>query len=150
MSKAFTREENEAVDVAPPPRPPLRRGETRYVTPEGYRALQQELERLSAMGAVRKPRAQALAATLRDLTVVAPDASRAGRAFFGAWVTLEDEDGQCAEYRIVGPDEVDAKARLVSVDSPIGRALLGKEEGDEVVAVRPRGRATFTVKGVRY
>jgi transcription elongation factor GreB len=127
MSKAFTNEENESADVAPPPRPRLRPGEKRYVTPEGYRALQQELERLAAAGAAREPRAQVLAAVLADLTVVAPDPAQAGRAFFGAWVSLEDEDGGTAEYRIVGLDEVDSKAHLVRahlMNPPVARPGL--------------------------
>ncbi len=150
MSKAFTSEETEVVDVALPPRPRLLPGEKRYVTQQGYEALQRELERLSAAGAVREPRAQALAATLADLTVVLPDASQAGRAYFGAWVTLEDEEGAETTYRLVGPDETDAKAGLVSVESPLGRALLGKSEGDEISVERPRGRADYTLLRVRY
>ena len=94
--------------------------------------------------------AAALAATLAELTVVAPDPAQAGRAFFGAWVTLEDEDGGRARYRIVGPDEADAKAGLISVDAPLARALLGKSAGDEAVVERPRGATGYTVISVEY
>ena len=69
---------------------------------------------------------------------------------FGAWVTVEDEDGEHATYRIVGPDETDADQGLISMDSPMGRALLGKEEDDEVEVKRPRGDATFVIKNIRY
>lgn len=69
---------------------------------------------------------------------------------FGAWVTVEDDDGNEATYRIVGPDEFDATTGLISVDSPMGRALLGKEVGDEVEVKRPRGDAFFTIMKIRY
>ena len=87
---------------------------------------------------------------LDDLQVVAPAASQEGRVFFGAFVSLESEAGEVVEYRIVGPDESDADAGWISIDSPMARALLRKEEGDEVVVARPAGRATFTVLGIRY
>lgn len=73
-----------------------------------------------------------------------------GKVGFGAWVVIEDEDGAQASYRIVGPDEFDPDAGLISMDSPIGRALLGKEEGDEVEVRRPKGDATFVVHAVVY
>ena len=72
------------------------------------------------------------------------------RIFFGARVTLEDEDGEQYRYRLVGRDEVDAGRGLVSVDSPIGRALLGKREGDEVTVQRPAGTAVYEVVGISY
>jgi transcription elongation factor GreB len=68
-----------------------------------------------------------------------------GRAAFGAWVTVEDEDGQESSWRLVGPDETDADRGLISIDAPMGRALLGKREGDEVEVARPKGVAVFTV-----
>lgn len=69
---------------------------------------------------------------------------------FGAWVTVEDEDGTEATYRIVGPDEFDPDNGMISVDSPVGRALLGKEEGDDVEIRRPRGDTIFCVLAIRY
>jgi transcription elongation factor GreB len=62
---------------------------------------------------------------------------------FGAWVTLEDEDGATVHYQLVGADEFDVSLGKISVASPVGKALLGKEEGDDVVVERPRGRAVF-------
>ena len=91
-----------------------------------------------------------LARRLDALTVVAPTDRDDGKVYFGAWVLLEDEDEVEVEYRLVGPDEADAKERRVSIDSPMGRALLGRTEGDEVTVVRPRGPAAFTIVGVRY
>ena len=73
-----------------------------------------------------------------------------GRVACGAWVTLEDDDGAEQVYRLVGPDEFDAKQGLISVDSPVARAVLGKREGDEVTVARPKGPATFTITDVRY
>lgn len=168
MSKAFTNEDSAAVErvVRVPPR--LSPGEQRYVTPEGRRALQQELalavaerERLSqsaepaatlgskeAQLAELEQKAQSLAATLRTLTVLPPDPAQQGRAHFGAWVTLEDDEGETRRYRLVGPAEADVKAGLISVDSPLARALLGKSPGDEVVVERPRGKTSLTLVDV--
>ncbi|MBA3549706.1 MAG: transcription elongation factor GreB [Nannocystis sp.] len=69
---------------------------------------------------------------------------------FGAWVTLEDEDGRAVYYQLVGADEFDVSRGKISVASPVGKALLGKEEGDDVVVERPRGRATFNIMAISY
>ena len=69
---------------------------------------------------------------------------------FGAWVTLEDEDGATVYYQLVGADEFDVSLGKISVASPVGKALLGKEEGDDVVVERPRGRASFTIMAISY
>ncbi len=87
---------------------------------------------------------------LDAVKVVAPAAREDGRAYFGAWVTVEDEEGTLAEYRLVGPDEADAKTGQVSIDCPIGRALLGRAEGDEVKVARPKGQVVLTIAAVRY
>jgi transcription elongation factor GreB len=165
MSKAFTKEDSGGDEGLLPARPRSASGEKRYITPEGYRALQEEL--LATQGPdpeaagltpletgvrrkERERRAAWLAAVLEDVRVVEPDASQAGRVFFGAWVELEDEDGNPARYRIVGPDEADVKAGRLSVESPLARALLGKEVGDSVVVERPRGAVEYTVTRVDY
>ncbi len=70
--------------------------------------------------------------------------------FFGAWVRLEDEEGNISEYRIVGPDEFDPAKNLISMDSPMARALMKKSEGDEAVVRRPKGDAVFTIVKVQY
>jgi transcription elongation factor GreB len=72
------------------------------------------------------------------------------RIFFGAWVRLEDSEGEEAMYRIVGPDESDAARGFISMDSPVGKALLGRREGDEVVVRRPAGTVRWQVCEVRY
>ena len=85
------------------------------------------------------------------LTVVDPKPHPAGRAYFGAWVTIEDEDGDDADVPPRRPRRVRRRARgLVSVDAPLGRALLGKGEGDTVVFSRPAGAAELTVVAVRW
>ena len=51
---------------------------------------------------------------------------------FGAWVTLEDEDGATVHYQLVGAEEFDVSVGKISVASPVGKALLGKEEGESL------------------
>ena len=70
--------------------------------------------------------------------------------YFGAWVRLESETGEMAEYRIVGPDESDINKGLLSIDSPLARALLKKAVDDEVTVALPRGQTVYTVLEVRY
>ena len=90
-----------------------------------------------------------LSKRLDSLTVVEPRLD-ADRVLFGAWVTIEDEDGSESTWRIVGPDEFDVKAGTISVDSPVAKALLGKREGDEVTVQRPRGAADVVVARISY
>lgn len=87
---------------------------------------------------------------LEHLKVVDRPPDDSGRIYFGAWVRLEDEEGNICEYRIVGPDETDSSKGLISMDSPMARALMKKSEGDEVVVRRPRGDAVFTIVKVWY
>lgn len=87
---------------------------------------------------------------LDDLTVVESPPDRTGKIFFGAWVRLENEEGEELIYRIVGPDEFDPAKGFISIDSPMGKALLGRSEGDEVHVRRPAGEAVFTVLDVSY
>jgi transcription elongation factor GreB len=151
-----------------------------YITPEGFRRLAEEHERIWS---VERPRIVAeveAAAALGDrsenaeyiygkrklreldrrlrflslrmdaLTVVAPKPHPAGRAYFGAWVTIEHEDGEERTIRLVGPDEFDVAQGLISVEAPLGRALLGRREGDSVLVQRPAGRADVTIVDIRW
>jgi len=157
-----------------PPRPP------RYITPEGFRRIAAEHERIwtvlrprivaeveaaAALGdrsenaeyiyGKRKlreldRRLRFLSERMDDLTVVDPKPHPSGRAYFGAWVTVEDEEGRERVYRLVGPDEADAPAGRISVDAPLGRALLGKGEGDTVRVDRPAGSLELEVLLVRW
>ena len=81
--------------------------------------------------------------------VKGPPADR-GRIAFGAWVTLEDDDGAQVRYQIVGPDEFDVPSGRISLDSPVARALLGKRDGDDVTVRRPKGDITYAIVEVRY
>lgn len=74
-----------------------------------------------------------------------------GRIFFGAQVELEDiATGERVRYRIVGPDETDAKLGWISIDSPLARAMLRKRVDDEFDAQLPLGSAHFAVMAVDY
>jgi len=87
---------------------------------------------------------------LDELVVVTEPPADESNVYFGAWVLLEDDDGEERIYRLVGPDEFDVESGKLSIDSPLGRALLGKSEGDDVRVVRPRGVAVCTILEVRY
>ena len=63
--------------------------------------------------------------------------------------TVEDEEGQVTTYRIVGPDEIDASNRWISMHSPMGRALLSRNVGDEVSVQRPKGDLVYEIVEVR-
>ncbi|OSZ75638.1 transcription elongation factor GreA [Hydrogenophaga sp. IBVHS1] len=74
-----------------------------------------------------------------------------GKVVFGATVELEDEDsGTAVTYQIVGEDEADLKHGLVNINSPIARALIGKEEGDVAEVQAPSGTRRFEIVAVRY
>ncbi len=74
-----------------------------------------------------------------------------GKVIFGATVTLIDVDtDEEVTYQIVGDDEADIKQNLISVNSPIARGLIGKEEGDEVSITTPGGVKEFEIDGVQY
>src|SRR5690606_41362973 len=72
------------------------------------------------------------------------------RVFFGAWFELERPDGQRRRYRLVGPDEVGARAEYISMDSPLGKAVLGKRIEDELTVRAPDGSQRFRVATVDY
>lgn len=188
MSKAFLKDDGEGLDeptdLAHDEADDEEEGQgprgKRYITPEGFRALQRELDHLwkverpkvtnEVMWAAAQGdrsenaeyiygkrrlreidrRIRFLTRRLESLTVVEPSPEQRGAVRFGAWVTVEDEEGEVATYRIVGPDEFDVKRRWISVDSPLARALLGKEEGDTVVVRRPKGEVELTIVEIRY
>jgi len=70
--------------------------------------------------------------------------------FFGALVTVVDEEGEQRTYRIVGADEIDAVKGYISIDSPVARALLGKRVGDEVEVILPAGPVCLAIDQVSY
>lgn len=83
--------------------------------------------------------------------VIDPTTLSGNRVVFGAIVTFEDLDTeQERTYQIVGPHESDPKKGLISIQSPIARALIGKEEGDEATINTPGGRRNVEIVGVRF
>ena len=85
------------------------------------------------------------------LQVIDPKTVASDRIVFGATVTLyNEEDDSSVTYQIVGDDEADIKKNLISVSSPIARALIGKEEGDTVKFMAPKGQVTYEVEAVEY
>jgi transcription elongation factor GreB len=177
MSKAFVKEdqENEAEESVQEKIPTG----VRHITPEGFKRLQGELDdlwrverpRVTAMVSAAaaegdrsenaeyiygKKRLREIDARIRylskllDRLTVVEQRTEGEHVFFGAFVTMEDEDGKKTTYRIVGPDESDSSRGMISCESPVARALLGKKEGDWVTVVRPKGQADFQILKVSY
>jgi transcription elongation factor GreA len=94
---------------------------------------------------------------IKDLTdklghseIIDPADAVNGKAIFGCKVVMEDlETGDVATYRLVGPYEADVQAGTISVSSPLGKALIGKEEGDEVLVQTPKGVRSFEILEVQ-
>ena len=87
---------------------------------------------------------------LGELTVVDTTPTDMHKVYFGGWVRLEDDAGVSHEYRLVGPDEFDLRSGLLSCDSPLGKALLGKAPGDTVVVNNTEGTREWLVHSVSY
>lgn len=87
---------------------------------------------------------------LDALVIVDRTTKDTSRIYFGAWVRLETDRGETVEYRIVGPDEFDLEKGLISIDSPLARALLKKTVDDEVTLSLPHGKTDYTVLEIRY
>lgn len=132
-----------------------------YITPEGYTVLENELKYLwkvkrpeitqkvkeaAAMGdrsenaeyiygkkQLRETdrRIRFLSKRLDDLIVVNDKPADQSRIFFGAYVELENDDGECFNYRIVGSDEFSFEKHNISINSPLAKCMLGKALGDE-------------------
>ena len=160
-------------------RPPQPRG-SKFITPQGAARLKHELDHLwrvlrpQVTQAVQEAAAQGdrsenaeyiygkrqlreidrrvrfLRQRLDGMVVVGSAPPDRTRVFFGAWVKVEDEAGAEAEYRIVGPDEFDAAPGYISMDSPLGRALMRKALDDEVKVELPGGVKVYEIVAVRY
>ena len=87
---------------------------------------------------------------LEDMVIVDQPPSDPSRVFFGAWVRIEDDTGLVRAVRIVGPDEFDMQPDFISMDSPLGRALLRKGVEDEITVQLPAGERTFVVLDICY
>ena len=82
--------------------------------------------------------------------IVDPTKTKSNKVQFGATVEVSDEEGRSKIYTIVGVDEVDTTKNRISWQSPIGKTLLGKEEGDEVLIRIPAGEITYEVVTITY
>ena len=87
---------------------------------------------------------------LEALKIVDQPPSDPSRIYFSAHIELEDEEGKMLKLRIVGPDEIDPKQQHISIDSPMARALLGKQLDDEVCVMAPGGERLYWVTDIRY
>ena len=160
-------------------RPPQQPG-SKYITREGFERLSQELDYLwktkrpQVTQSVREAAAQGdrsenaeyiygkkqlreidsrvrfLRKRLENMQVVDSVPSDTSRVFFGAWLTLEDDEGEMRQYGIVGPDEIDADKGYISMDSPVARAMMKKQVGDEVMVPTPKGEACLYITDIRY
>ena len=95
-------------------------------------------------------RVRFLSKRLEEIRVVKEPPTDPKRVFFGAWVTLEDDDGTEKTYRIVGADESDLERGYISIDSPVARGLLGKCDGDTFTVRVPKGDVEYTIVRVKY
>jgi len=81
---------------------------------------------------------------LANSDIINPDTLSKDKAVFGHRVLLENIDtGEDVEYQLVGPDESDIERGRISISSPLGRAILGKKPGDELVLVVPGGKRVY-------
>ncbi|MDH5300371.1 MAG: transcription elongation factor GreB [Gammaproteobacteria bacterium] len=150
-----------------------------YITRDGYLALEQEAKQLwqrrtevtKALAAAaaegdrsenaeyiyRKKELREIDRRIRylqkrmpELTIVDRQPDNTQQVFFGAWVTLEDQQGEEKTYRIVGSDEIDRAEENISLDSPMAKALLKKMLDDEVSVQTPSGIIHFIIVEIRY
>ncbi|MBA6115663.1 GreA/GreB family elongation factor [Pseudomonas sp. NC26] len=152
MSRAFVNEDQAAAQADQPVERRVS-DQPNYVTASGLRQLQERVAELNALRSelhAQGDRAdkQRLAETERDLRYftarvqsaqVVPAATSSRKVQIGSWVRFLDEQGQEQRVQLVGEDEADAGRGLINWGSPLGRALLGAGQGDEVMWRRPAG-----------
>ncbi len=159
-----------------PPQPPS----AKYITAEGEKVLKAELHQLwkverpevtqsvseaAALGDRSENaeyiygkkrlreidrRVRYLRRRLEEMTVVSEPPTNQHKIYFAAVVTLEDQDRNTHKYKIVGPDELDPKKGHISIDGPLGRALLGKEVDSEIEIESPQGPMAYSVLAIEY
>ncbi len=150
------------------------------ISRQGYAQLEEELERLKAdrpaiIQAIKEAREEGdlrenagydaarerqgmnearityIESRMGQFQVIDLDTLTSEKVIFGATVEVEDVDtGETKNFTLLGPDEADFATGSISVLSPVGRALLGKEEGDEVTVDIPRGRVTYEVISLKF
>lgn len=153
---------------------------SKYITPEGAAALGRELDELwrrqrpAVTQAVAEAAAQGdrsenaeyvygkrqlaqidrrirfLRRRLDGMRIVDRPPADTGKVYFGAWFELADGAGARREYRLVGPDEIGASASYISMDAPLGRAVMGKALGAEIAVATPDGERYYTIAAIRY
>ncbi|HEV2287179.1 MAG TPA: transcription elongation factor GreB [Steroidobacteraceae bacterium] len=161
---------------APPREPPA----SKYITPQGAQRLRTELDALWRDERPRVTQAVAAAAAQGDrsenaeytygkrrlreidrrvrhlrrrldgMVIVDQPPADPTRVFFGAWVLVEADDGAQSRYRIVGPDEFDMLPGYISMDSPLGKALLRRRLDEEVAVATPAGERTYLIVSIEY
>ena len=85
-----------------------------------------------------------------DLKIVDYNPQQAGKVFFGAWVEIENEQGDTKRFRIVGPDEIYERKDYISIDAPMARALLGKQVDDDFSVNTPEGAKEWYINEITY
>lgn len=95
-------------------------------------------------------RVRYLSKRVEELQVVEALPDNTDKVFFGAFVEVENENGDVRSFQIVGYDEIFDRKDAISVDSPMAMALLQKEEGDEVIVRTPDGKAVWYVNRITY
>lgn len=169
MSKAFTRESDDAPERPSRPRrtSPLPPGVKNYLTARGAVDLRAELDQLLTL---ERPRLMALLEndpakgglssvesrlaqiqeTLASATVVEAPPPPHDQVRFGATVTVRHVRGETARYRIVGVDETDIDRDWISWLSPLAKALLNARTGDELRVRLPAGEDQLSILGIDY
>ena len=95
-------------------------------------------------------RVRYLTKRLEEVQIVSQPPKNRAKIYFGAFVKLKNDQGNIASYRLVGPDEIQPKKGFISVDSPVGKALLGKKKGDEIIIGSNAGQKNYFVLKVTY
>lgn len=162
MSRAFVKEGDG--DLDPLPDLPLS-PHPNYVTPRGLSALQTRLRDLQTTLAALKTRPERLdklpeaaaerdiryiEARLRTAILIDPTTLPLSEVAFGLAVTVTDDQGLETTYEITGEDEADAPLGRIAPQSPLTRALIGAQVGDEVIWRKPSGPVTLEVLRISY
>ena len=152
----------------------------KLITPEGHSQLKKELDQLWKVERPEVTRKVTWAASLGDRSenadyqynkkrlreidrrvryllkalekteIVSYSPQQEGRVFFGAWVTVENDDGEQRCFRITGYDEIFDRKDYISIESPMARALLKKEVDDEAWVETPAGKVCWTILSIEY
>ena len=153
---------------------------SKYITPEGAAMLKEELndlwlnQRPKVTKAVSEAAAQGdrsenaeyiygkkqlreidrrvryLRKRLEGIQVVNQVPSDMNKIYFGAWFKLEDQNAQTKIFRLVGPDEFDSSDSYISMDSPMGKAVMNKAMNDKITVRAPGGKTVYRIVQVSY